>query len=114
MKCIYKFAWYELDQAIYVGEESEFYFFKNSSPYCFYNGLLKNGKYELKRCLIKEISHPDLGSIQEINTEGLDYTITLTNGESLKVEAEESPGEVYGYPIKPKNWEFEIDVNTNT
>jgi hypothetical protein len=110
MKYIYEFTWYELDQSVKVGQESEFYFFKNGDPPQFYCGLFDPGKTEMRKCLIKSISHPDLGEILEIDTKGLDYTITLANGNSFQVEAEESPGEVYNYSVKPKSWIFEINV----
>jgi hypothetical protein len=49
----------------------------------------------LLRATVLEISHPKLGNIRGLDTEGLDYTIALENGNILKLEAEETPGLLY-------------------
>ncbi|VAW72226.1 hypothetical protein MNBD_GAMMA12-1658 [hydrothermal vent metagenome] len=110
MKCIYVMDWYELDQSVVVGQVGVFYFLENSEPPQFYCGLFSNANSELRSCKIYSIHHPELGQIRELNTKGLDYTITLVNGKSFEVNAEEEPGKVFGFPMQPKDWKFEIDV----
>lgn len=106
----YKFFWYELDLSIKVGLTDEFYFFKDREPLEFYNGPFYKDEAMSISCRIEKIIHPELGEISEIDTKGLDYTITLANGESLKVEAEEKPGDVYDFRIKPENWLFDVQI----
>jgi hypothetical protein len=47
------------------------------------------------RGTIVAIRHPELGAVRKVDTRGLDYTITLTNGTELTVNAEEEPGKLY-------------------
>lgn len=110
--CLYELFWYELDQSIQVGQQSEFYFLKNSKPLKFLNGLYEPDEGVLHKCVIQSIRHPDFGSISEINTSGLDYSIRLRNGTKFSVEAEENPGHVYDYPIKPTTWIFSVIIET--
>ncbi|EHR6474794.1 hypothetical protein KUK78_004440, partial [Vibrio parahaemolyticus] len=49
-----------------------------------------------------------------IDTGGLEYCLTLTDGRKLKVEAEEDPGNVYSFPIQPKAWDFQVLIEVTT
>lgn len=104
----YELAWHELDQPIKVGEVSTLYFDRDAVPLRFYDARLGDVPILERRCVIDAIDHPDLGQVAEIDTNGLDYTITLANGTAFLVEAEESPGYVYEFPIRPKRWVFTV------
>ncbi|MDP7290064.1 MAG: hypothetical protein QGH94_18930, partial [Phycisphaerae bacterium] len=49
----------------------------------------------LVECTVLEISHPMLGAIRGLYTEGLDYTFVLDDYSQAPMEAEESPGLIY-------------------
>ena len=109
----YTLEWYELDQSIKVGMVDEFLFVRDRTPLYFYSGLYHPEEWTPIRCTILAISHPEFGGVSEINTVGLDYTITLIDGTSFKVNAEETPGNVYGSPVKPKDWTFIVEIETH-
>lgn len=109
--CIYELFWYELDQSISIGQRDEFLFFKNSKTFKFFNGLYEQDKVVSVECIIKKIIHPEFGEVSEISTTGLDYSISLVDGTKFEVEAEENPGHVYNFPIKPKSWKFNVLID---
>jgi len=108
MKAIWFPYWYALDQSIELGAENEFDFFKVPPDYVVSEGLTvfyhgdwsdrSRSLFERKKIRITAIRHPVLGDIKKIETDGLDYTMHLADGRVLKVEAEETPGVVYGLP----------------
>lgn len=93
--------WYELDQPIEVGLAKEFAFWRvvpdylGPEPLVFHNGPWRRDEVFVARGSIKTISHSELGAVRKVDTRGLDYTITLTDGTELTVNAEEEPGELY-------------------
>jgi hypothetical protein len=109
----YSLQWYELDQPIKVGMVDEFLFVRDQQPLQFYSGLHHPERWTPIQGKILSITHPELGGVSEINTQGLDYTITLCDGTSFKVEAEETPGDVYDHPVKPSDWTFTIEMETH-
>jgi hypothetical protein len=78
--------WYECDRPIRVGEVGEFEFFRTIPPYVklrdfpvfFHHGWSSDVYQQTSklRLRILAIDHPELGSIQSIETDGLDYTLT--------------------------------------
>ncbi len=106
----YELFWYELDQPIAVGLIDEFSFVKNSKPLRFLSGLSDEADVAKARCLIEAIEHPELGSVKKIEPTGLEYTITLADGKEFKVDAEEAPGDVHDFPIKPTQWLFDVTI----
>ena len=106
----YKFSWYELDQMLEVGKEDSYYFKASQEDLEFLNGLLDDDTYKKIKCKILKISHPELGLINKIETRGLDYKISLDGGKTILVEAEEDPGNVYDFEIKPKQWTFDVSL----
>ena len=106
MLAIWHPFWYEADQPISVGQVSDFQFFKTPPQYVqdcghsvFYHGDWKKetiSKQAYKQRLrILSINHPELGRIQSIDTKGLNYTVTMSDGPIVKIEAEEQPGTVF-------------------
>ena len=90
-------GWYELDQALEVGREAQFAFFQPQpgdpdQPLVFHNTLWRPEEAVVARGTVAKISHPVLGAILKIETEGLDYTFVLADGRHLVVDAEEEPG----------------------
>lgn len=112
--------WYELDQPIAVSEVADFDFFEEPPSYVahegrrvFYHGLWQPQlqlNLERRRMRVLSIRHPELGSIQSINTKGLDYTLIMSDGRVLKVEAEETPGLVYEHQQKIADWRILVEL----
>lgn len=102
--------WYELDQSIVVGDIDLFYLTKDN-PY-FASGLLSSGNYDCEiKAEILKITHPELGVIRGIITIGLDYSIYLSDGNIIIVNAEETPGEIYGSQYVVSGWSFDVQIN---
>ncbi len=123
MLALYKLRFYELDQAISVGDTDTFVFFVDphfsrapASPPCrdmvlvFANTGQSLGPTVDIRCTILSIVHPQLGSVLSIDTKGLDYRITLLTGEVVVVDAEEQAGIIHDAPSRVTDWAFMVDV----
>lgn len=102
--------WYELDQCIVVGDVDLFYLTKDNLY--FENGLSSSGKYEYEvKAEILKITHPELGEIRGIITIGLDYSIYLSDGTVIIVNAEENPGEIFNSQYAVSGWSFEVQIH---
>jgi hypothetical protein len=95
-------GWYELDPPLAVGVSDEFAFWRTVPDHLrgperlvLYNTLWHPEDAVVARGTITAIRHPELGAIREVNTRGLDYTITLADGTELLVNAEEDPGKLF-------------------
>lgn len=103
-------GWYELDQTIVVGDTDWFYLTKDNLY--FSNGLLSSGSHDCEvRAEILKITHPELGDIKGIITIGLDYSIYLSDGKVILVEAEEAPGKIYDSRYVVSEWSFDVQIN---
>lgn len=103
-------AWYELDQSIVVGDIDLFYLSKDRCY--FYNGFMGNNDCEIKAEILS-IRHPELGDVKGIIAIGLCYSIYLSDGNEIIVEAEEYPGYIEGckYAVKEvKEWDFDVQI----
>jgi len=123
MIALYKFRFYELDQPIGVGDDQEFSFFVDphfsaapESPLC--DGMIlvfanTTGTAAIirRRCRIRSITHPALGAVKAIATDGFDYRITLESGRVLTVDAEERAGILADTDIAVTDWAFIVDVD---
>ena len=123
MIALYKFRFYELDQPIGVGDEREFDFFVDphfsaapDAPLC--DGMIlvfanTTGTTPTirRRCRIRSITHPVLGAVKAIATDGFDYRITLEAGRVLTVDAEERAGILADADIAISDWAFIVDVD---
>ena len=103
-------AWYELDQTIIVGDKDWFYLPSDENTHSFFNELYQSNSFIRKKLEIKKISHPVLGDISGIVAIGLDYTIYLTDGTMLEVNAEEEPGKIYNSSLVIGDWTFDVKV----
>lgn len=88
-------AWYELVQTIVVGDKAWFYLPSDENKHSFFSDLYQSNSFIRKRLEIMRITHPLLGDVWGIVTIGLDYTIYLSDGTVLEVNAEEHPGQIY-------------------
>jgi len=112
--------WYQCDQTIAVGRIGNFDFFKNAPDYVPHNGrrVFYHGDWQEKcrdlfdrqRMCIRSIAHPVLGVIRAIETNGLDYTFVFADGQPLKVEAEETPGLIYGRGEVISDWRIYVEA----
>jgi len=63
---------------------------------------------------IERIEHKTLGEIEEIDTNGLSYRITTVGGDTIQVEAEETPGVIeqstLGPDVEHGGFEFEVTI----
>ncbi len=95
-------GWYELDPQLEIGLEGEFIFFRNVPDHLkgpeelvLYNSLFSPNEMMFATGRITAIRHPELGVIRKVDTRGLDYTITSSDGTMLIVNAEENPGNIF-------------------
>jgi hypothetical protein len=95
-------GWYELDPPLEVGQTGEFAFWhvvpdhlRGPEPMVIYNTLWRPEDAVVARGTITALRHPELGEIQKVDTRGLDYTITMSDGTQLLINAEEEPGQAY-------------------
>ena len=124
LKAVWLPFWYELDQSIQVGVTDEFLFFKTLPDWMkeklevvdnrdfdvtFFCGFYED-TYETYQAKIISIYHPELGKIEKIDANGLSYTITLSDGGILKVEAEETPGIIENNFNQIENWIIEVKL----
>lgn len=104
-------AWYELDQTIIVGDKDWFYLPSDENNHSFFNELYQRNSFIRKKLEIEKISHPVLGDVRGIVAIGLDYTIYLTDGTVLEVNAEEQPGQIYNSSLVIDDWIFNVKVS---
>jgi hypothetical protein len=118
--------WYEMDIPIEVGQIEYFEFYLNTpifylnAPEChdsvglpiFLNGAEKRDRYLRHKRKIISIFHTELGNVQKIDTTGLDYTITLTDGTQITVNAEESPGFISDDRKPIEDWRFWVNMES--
>jgi len=101
-------GWYELDQTLIQGERQKYWFFntppgweqvstnseQSACDFVFYNQLGSTENCCVRYAKIQEMTHPQLGALIKIDTDGLDYIFYPAEGEELVVNAEENPGEI--------------------
>ena len=101
--------WYELDQSIVIGDIDLFYLTKDN---CYFSYGLSSENYECEvKAEILKITHPELGDIKGIITIGLDYSIYLSDGNVIIVNAEENPGKIYDSQYVVSGWSFDVQIN---
>ena len=104
----WKPRWYELDQSIVVGDVDLFYLSKDNLYFA--NGFAADNDCEVKAKILN-INHLELGDIKGIITIGLDYSIYLSDGNIIIVNAEESPGDIENSKHVVREWEFDVQIN---
>jgi hypothetical protein len=69
---------------------------------------------------IAAIRHSELGAVRKVDTRGLDYALTLTDGTELLVNAEEEPGKLFeraggqwvALPRVVSDWRFVVEFKS--
>jgi len=109
-------GWYELDQPLTLGTTERFWFFQlppselsnaSSFDFVFFNELSAAANCQVRSAEVISISHPELGALQHINTDGLDYVFHPVEGPPLTVNAEEDPGAVAG-DLELADWSITV------
>ena len=116
-KAVWYPVWYELDQSLEVGRVDSFGFFRKAPdhisaggrPVFYFGDWNDKQQYYFAKKRVLSIHHHQLGSIHKIDARGLDYTLTLSDGRVLKVEAEETPGLVYGRHDRIEDWHVHVE-----
>ncbi|MGI9518547.1 MAG: hypothetical protein ACR2NP_15940 [Pirellulaceae bacterium] len=116
-KALWVPGWYELDQPLYTGGYERFWFYQNPPAdlpdvedydYVFFNQLSCAANCQVRNATIMSIEHPVLGSLRQIETDGLDYIFHPKSGEPLTVNAEEEPGKVFGEGPEIGDWSVTV------
>jgi hypothetical protein len=102
-KALWTPGWYELDQSLVVGQHQRFWFFQTppstgaNEPidFMFFNQMASSANSQVRYARVLDIEHTDLGPLQRIDTDGLDYIFYPIDGNEVVVNAEEEPGKVY-------------------
>ena len=100
--------WYELDQSIVVGDVDLFYLSKDNLYFA--KGSATTDDCEV-RAEILNISHSELGDINGIIAIGLDYSIYLSDGRLITVNAEETPGRICDSKYVVRDWGFDVQIS---
>ena len=112
-------GWYEMDQPLQLHQRSTLWFFQNPPSdlpdveqydFVFFNQLSAATNCQVRKALIKSITHPELGPIQQIDTQGLDYVIFTASGDAIVVNAEESPGSAKNAATDIQNWSMAVSL----
>lgn len=88
---MWKPVWYELDQAIVAREIDYYYLSKDGRK--FVNGEASTQDQEVFAIAVR-ITHPELGTVSGILTNGLSYKVFLESVEIIYIDAEENTGQV--------------------
>lgn len=108
-------GWYCCDQPVAVDEVRDIDFFHTPPEWVqhggrrvFYNSDWSEGSRHLfytQRMLIRSIRHPVMGPVRAIETGGLDYVMTLTDGRVFRIDSEERCGCVSDWPEPSQDWD---------
>src|SRR5260370_5221317 len=110
--------WYELDQSLELGKTGNFLFFREPPSTLpgvtvpvFYCGDLRltDSCYSAEKRIL-QINHPILGQIERIDAKGLCYTLRMTDGRELKVQAEESPGQIINSGLRVADCRIYVEI----
>lgn len=114
LTAIWKPSWFEMDQSVLIGTSSKFWFYQESPSIgslgeydlVFFNQLESAADSELRFATVREIYHAQLGALQRVDTDGLDYIFTPIGKEDILVNAEEEPGKAYEHDIE--DWTLRV------
>ena len=121
-------GWYALDQPLVTGSFERFLFFREvpfeilarpeilsylgdqepNIDLVFYNTLPKQPFFEIRYGRILRIEHAELGFINQIKTNGLDYVVDPVDAKPISVNAEEMPGLTAEDQPKIDNWTMRV------
>ncbi len=112
-------GWYELDQTLVAGETSRFWFFQTppsdfpqveNFDFVFYNQMASASNIQVREARVVSITHPQIGELKRIDTDGLDYIFYPVEGREIIVNAEEDPGTVYDAPLIITEWSVQVHL----
>ena len=120
-KALWKPRWFKLDQSIQTGQSGQFAFYDQPTGeadidgQCFEFTFFSRLESETHRCefrfaRILEINHPTFGSIERVDTHGLDYIFYPTTGSEKIVNAEEEPGVIYDFDMQVESWSLTVTL----
>ena len=117
-------GWYELDQPLVAGENKRLWFYLTppmdlatnlpeveSFDFVFFNQLSAAANCQVRVANVVSITHPQIGPLRQIDTDGLDYIFYPVEGESIVVNAEEEPGRVYDEGIEIQDWTVSVELS---
>ena len=107
-------GWYELDQTLVLGERQKYWFYQSPPASClesspnvdlvFFNQLDSSQNCNVRYAKIVEMTHPQMGKLLKVDTDGLDYIFFPFDGEEVVVNAEEEPGVAYDRCVSDGDW----------
>lgn len=119
-KALWTPGWYELDQSLVVGQRQRFWFFQNPPSdsnrdepidFVFFNQMASSANSQVRYARVLDIVHPELGPLQRVDTDGLDYIFYPVEGMEVVVNAEEDPGSIYDEEdLKITDWSVTVTL----
>ena len=120
MNAIWIPGWYELDQPLLLGERRKYWFYDVPPLDCvaveedvdlvFFNQLASAANFHVRYATIEEMSHPKLGRLQRVDTDGLDYIFVPVVGDEIVVNAEEEPGVAQTDEVQIDDWSVFVSL----
>lgn len=129
-RAIWRPAWHRLDQPLRVGQTGRFWFFASQNqdpdrvgqspddgpragagPFLQFFNRTVSARHvpEVRAGTVVSIVHAQLGSLQSVDTAGLDYRFVASDGTTHSVNAEEDAGALYDEPdLKIGDWSVEV------
>jgi hypothetical protein len=118
VRAVWKPGWHRLDQSIEVGQRDRFWFdvthgSKNlDQKLAFFNKASSvETTSEVRNALVVAIMHPTFGLLRKVDTAGMDYVFTASDGRQFIVNAEEDPGMIYDEEIGVNDWKIEVTLS---
>ncbi len=123
LNAIWTPGWYELDQTLVQGERRRYWYFAEAPngiaesvdgeaiDFVFFNQLDSATNSVVRWSVISSMSHPQLGELTRIDTDGLDYIFVPKVGKEVVVNAEEEPGKIYDESIQISDWTVNVTLS---
>ncbi len=121
---IWRPAWHEMDQSLFVGEHRRLWFDRSHRPaadvadrgvrFVFYNQLMSHQDSEVRYATIVDLKHDQLGALSRVDADGLDYVFQTNDGREVIVNAEEEPGALYDSDLQVPEWNVWVPLSDVT
>ncbi len=118
VRAVWKPGWHRLDQSIEVGQRDRFWFDTAQGSkdvdrkLNFFNKASSvETTSEVRKAVVVSIAHPTLGLLNKIDTAGMDYVLTMSDGRQFIVNAEEDPGMIYDEEVNVDDWKVEVTLS---
>jgi len=112
-------GWYELDQPLNRKQRTRMWFYQvppsdipnvEAFDFVFFNQLSNPDNCQVREATIGSIEHEQLGTLRQVDTQGLDYLFFTDAGETLVVNAEEKPGDAQQANLNITNWCLKVTL----